>query len=65
MRITTTYKVPRESWAVNHGGVLSGPWVIQRMYAHGNGHWSYDLPLPEHCHFRTRRAAEEVKKTLR
>jgi len=54
----------RQSWAVKRSYGINGPWVIQRSYAHGNGHWSFDAPLDEHNNFSTRKAAEEVKKTL-
>jgi hypothetical protein len=65
-RIVTTSMFPlagRQHWAVNRSDGKNGPWVIQRATNTGVG-LHFDLPLPEHRNFPTRKAAEAVKRSL-
>jgi len=55
----------RASWKVSYGGTRSGPYCIQ-LATSGPPLLGihYRPPLPQHCNYPTRKAAEEVKRTL-
>jgi hypothetical protein len=55
----------RASWKVNRSLGDHGPWVIQLAVTHGNCRgWSFQPPLPQHRNFKTRKAAEVIKREL-
>lgn len=61
IRMTKTVGGRRDHWAVNPS--RSG-WCIQRAHADEAGH-HYDMPLPEHTHFDTKKEAQAVARQLR